>query len=138
MIDQLRADLKRDEGVRFELYRDSVGKVTGGVGHNFDDKGISEAVSNLMLDEDIADAYADLDRNAPWWRDMPDRCQDGLANMSFNMGWPRLSGFKRMLAALQAGDYTKAADEALDSRWAVQVGARANRIATLFREGVAP
>jgi len=40
-----------------------------------------------------------------------------------------------MLAALAKRDYSQAAIEALDSVWARQVGARADRIATLFRNG---
>jgi len=41
-----------------------------------------------------------------------------------------------MLTALEAGEYERAALEALDSKWAKQVGKRADRIATLFREGI--
>ena len=40
----------------------------------------------------------------------------------------------RAAARYRAGDYAGAADEALDSRWAHQVGARAERIAALYRE----
>jgi lysozyme len=54
--------------------------------------------------------------------------------MALNLGWPRLSAFRNMLAALQAMDYATAAREALDSKWAKQVGARAERIAALYRE----
>ena len=53
--------------------------------------------------------------------------------MAFNLGWPRLSRFKNMIEALKAGDYGRAADEALDSKWADQVGTRAERIATVYR-----
>ena len=59
----------------------------------------------------------------------------GLCNMAYNLGVPRLLGFERMWAALAAGDYERAADEALDSKWARQVGARAARVAALIREG---
>jgi lysozyme len=55
--------------------------------------------------------------------------------MCFNLGMPRLRQFRNMLAALEAGDFETAAREALDSRWAGQVGARAERIAAQIRDG---
>lgn len=131
--ERLLADLKRDEGLRLRLYRDSAGKLTGGYGHNFDDMGLSEAASLFILHEDAALAQAELDRALPWWRDLPSPVSLGLANMAFNLGLPRLLGFKRMLAALRRHDFQTAANEALDSRWARQVGDRAERVAALYR-----
>ena len=128
-------DLVRDEGMRLKPYTDTVGKVTIGVGRNLDDVGISEDEALAMLDADIDRSIADLDRTLPWLFERPEPVQRALVNMCFNLGWPRLSGFRNMLDALEAGDYDRAAAEALDSRWARQVGARAERIAALFREG---
>ncbi len=133
MIDPITADLMRDEGLRLKPYRDSVGKLTIGYGRNLDDVGISEIESDILLDHDIRRAIADLDRSLPWWRGLPPPWQRGLANMAFNLGLPRLRGFKKMLAALEAGDGERAATEALDSKWAGQVGERAHRIAALYR-----
>jgi lysozyme len=55
--------------------------------------------------------------------------------MCFNLGIARLRGFKKMLAAMQAGDVETAAKEMLDSTWAKQVGARAHRLAAQWRAG---
>jgi lysozyme len=55
--------------------------------------------------------------------------------MAFNLGLGRLRKFRKCLAALEAGDYDEAAAEALNSAWAAQVGARAQRIAAMIREG---
>jgi lysozyme len=129
----LRRDLVRDEGLRLKPYKDSVGKLTIGVGRNLDDNGITEAEAMILLDNDIERARLDLDRNAPWWAEMPEPAMRGLLNMCFNLGWPRLSRFRKMLAALERGDWASAADQALDSRWALQVGPRATRIADLDR-----
>jgi len=51
------------------------------------------------------------------------------------LGLSRLLKFKRMIAALEREDYTNAAKEALDSRWAEQVGNRAKDIAVMIRVG---
>lgn len=133
----LKADLVRDEGHRRKPYICTAGKVSIGIGHNLDDLGISDRIIDLLYEEDERLALSDLDRHAPWWRGMQEPARRALANMSFNLGWPKLSEFKRMLAALQAGDYELAATEALDSRWANQVGDRADRIADLYRSATA-
>lgn len=133
LIEQLIDDLKRDEGFRAKPYRCTAGKVTIGFGRNLDDVGVSDAEAYNMLMNDIEGVYRDLDHNYPWWAEMPEPARVGLANMCFNLGISRLGGFRNMLAALEAGEYYRAAIEALDSRWAEQVGARAERIAMLFR-----
>lgn len=133
LIEQLVEDLKRDEGFRAKPYRCTAGKVTIGYGRNLDDVGVSASEAHNMLMNDIEGVYRDLDRSHPWWAEMPEPVRVGLANMCFNLGISRLGGFKNMLAALEAGEWDRAATEALDSRWARQVGARAERIAMLFR-----
>lgn len=133
-LEQLIADLERDEGVKLEPYTDTVGKLTIGVGHNLTDRGLTREQVKLILHDDINTIQRELDRELPWWRTLTDGRQRGLCNMAFNMGLPRLSTFKRMLAALREGRNREAAEEALDSRWAYQVKTRAERIATLFRE----
>ena len=68
------------------------------------------------------------------WRDLPEQLQTGLLSMAFNLGGPRLQGFQKMRAAIRKGDFAQAADEALDSKWAKQVGRRADEIADGFRK----
>ena len=132
---KLKAELIRDEGLRSKPYRCTAGKLTIGVGRNLDDVGLIAEEAKYLLKTDIDRAMDDLDRNVPWWRSMTDARRRALVNMCFNLGWPRLEGFKNMLAHLQAGDFARAAAEALDSRWARQVGERSERIAALIREG---
>jgi lysozyme len=139
----LANDISGDEGFRSRAYPDPL---TGGepwtcgfgcTGPDVGPKTVwSRAVAVKRRDAKIAEAKADLDRHVPWWRSLSDPRQDALVNMAFNMGWPKLSTFKRMLAALDDADYAKAADEMLASRWAAQVGRRAVRLATQMRTGV--
>jgi lysozyme len=133
--DLLADELTRDEGLRLKPYHDTVGKLTIGIGRNLEDVGITPAEAHYLLVGDIARAMADLDRTVPWWRKMTDVQQRALVNMAFNLGVPRLLGFRDMLDALRGGDFDRAAYEALDSKWASQVGERAQRIAKMFREG---
>ena len=132
--EQLFDDLVRDEGLKLEIYKCTAGKITIGVGRNIEDRGITTSEARLLLANDVDIISDELTNNFPWWVSMPEPAQRALANMAFNLGVPRLSQFKNMLAALEKGDYNVAAKEALDSNWAKQVGDRANRIAKVFRE----
>jgi len=127
--------LKRDEGLRLKPYKDSVGKLTIGYGRNLDDKGISQAEAEQMLHDDVRDTAAALQRALPWSAGLDDARLGVLLNMAFNMGVQALILFRNTLALIQAGDYDKAADEMLKSKWAAQVGPRAHRLALQMRSG---
>ncbi|MGJ8518033.1 glycoside hydrolase family protein [Carnimonas bestiolae] len=130
-----RAQIINDEGAKNRLYRDSVGKMTIGVGRNVEDVGLRDDEINYMLDNDIAAATEDAKAflGADAFDALDDDRQGVLINMSFNLGLPRLRGFKQFRAALLNHDYQRAADEMLDSAWAKQVKARATRLAARMR-----
>jgi|TARA_B110000902_G_scaffold28571_1_gene30958 lysozyme len=130
---RLRETITRHEGSRLQMYQDSLGIWTIGVGHNIQEKGISPKVMELMLDEDLEEAISELKRSVSFFSKMPQQVQEALVNLSFNMGIPRLMQFKKTLALLREGDFESAADELLDSRYAEQVGRRALEIADMIR-----
>jgi len=135
-IERLRETITRHEGSRLNMYQDTLGIWTIGVGHNIQEKGISPAVMELMLDEDIEEAIVELKRSVSFFSKMPEQVQEALVNLSFNMGIPRLMQFKKTLAYLRDGDFEAAADELLDSRYAEQVGRRADEVADMIRTAV--
>lgn len=135
----LARQLWRDEGEvrengRHVVYKDHLGNDTVGCGRLVS-RGFSQDEVDLMLQNDIRDSMKDLDRNIPWWRSLPEPKMRALTNMVHNLGINRFLGFKRMLAAMEAGDFNEAASQALDSKWSNQVGERAKRIAALIRGG---
>ena len=134
-INQIISDLERDEGVRLKPYLDTVGKTTIGVGRNLTDNGITAAEAKVLLQNDLFRVANELDRVAPWWREMSQVRQNALVNMAFNLGLPRLLTFKKMMVALENGNFETAWAEAMGSKWAAQVGERANRIADCFIKG---
>ena len=79
------------------------------------------------------DAVVDLEKNIRGFIKLPEVVQEALVNLCFNMGIPRLMQFKKTLAYIQEGDYKKAANELLDSRYAHQVGYRAVEVAQMIR-----
>ncbi|MGF6837085.1 lysozyme [Paraburkholderia youngii] len=142
----LEAELRRDEGVRYSIYADTVGIRTVGVGHNCVVSPLpsgwacplTDAQVNQLLAKDIASTVAKLDKALPWWRQMDDVRMRVLANMCFNLGIGGLLGFKNALGAMQRGSYAIAAAAMLNSTWAKQVGARAQRLASAMERGVMP
>jgi lysozyme len=127
--------LKRHEGVRKKLYRDTLGFNTIGCGRNLDTNGISDDEVDYLLANDIKNVNADLDKYLSWWRNLDDVRQRCLEDMAFNLGVHGLLGFKNMLLAMQDKNWEVAANEMMDSKWASQVGGRATRLEYMMRNG---
>lgn len=132
--------LKVDEGVVYEIYNDHLGYPTFGVGHLIieSDPEFGKPIGTPVDDERVREVFdRDLETaigecNALYgegcFGDFPDEVQQILVNMMFNMGRTRLSKFKKMNQALEAGDWKTAAVEGRDSRWYKQVTNRAERL----------
>lgn len=126
--------LKRDEGLRLVPYTDTVGKITIGYGTNLSD-GIDEDEAAYLLNRRAVNAAISLAKALPWTNQLDEARRGVLINMTYNMGIAGLLGFKNTLALVQAGDYDKAAEAMLQSKWADQVGARAHRLSVQMRSG---
>jgi lysozyme len=131
----LKALLVKHEGLRLKPYTDTVGKVTIGVGRNLTDDGISEAEARMLLDDDITAAWSRLPSVVRCFGSLDDTRQHVLLDMAFNLGVDGLRHFVKMLAAIEARDFAKAADEMLASTWAKEVGDRATELAQMMRVG---
>ena len=135
MVTDLQSQLIRDEGVRLKIYQDTVGKWTIGVGRNLSDDGISQSEAMMLLSNDIAATGKALQTAIPWSMALDDVRLGALTNMAFNMGVGGLLQFKNFLAAMQQGNWTEARNQMLDSKWAEQVGSRAQRLAIQVETG---
>jgi len=134
-IDKLIAQLKVHEGVRSKVYLDTEGIETIGVGRNLRDRGLSDDEIELMLANDIRDFQEEVENAFPWWSDLDDVRQRVVVDMAFNMGLGSLSKFVNTLAHIESGRYEEAGVEMLDSKWARQVGDRANVLSDMMRTG---
>lgn len=150
----LLTDLERDEGYRATPYVDTVGIYTIGIGRNLEaapltgpewrallDAGelsvsVSHAGAQRLLGNGVIAAQRQCTQAFGWWPNLDEVRREVLVNLTFNIGMQRLVGFQKMLAAVKAGDYDIAAEELLDSRYAQQVGTRAQRLAQQLRTGV--
>jgi lysozyme len=132
---QLTKKLIDDEDISLKPYFCPGGKLTIGVGRNLESNGISRSEAMLLLYNDIARVDGELAANVPFLTQLSQARQLVLFNMCFALGLPRFLGFKKMLAALGAGDYPLAAEELLDSKWSREVGHRAVNLAEQLRRG---
>ena len=142
-IDQLREELKVDEGCKYEIYLDHLGLPTFGIGHlvlpSDMEHGqpvgtpVSEDRVNECFAKDVETVLSECAQLYSNFSVLPEEAQLIIANMMFNMGRPRLSKFKGMKAAVDAGDYHRAAVEMVDSRWYQQVTNRADRLVARMR-----
>lgn len=139
-MSKLSDQLRIHEGVRTHAYKCSANMITVGVGRNLDENGgigLSDDEIDYLLENDIKRCKQEL-VGLSWFADLDAVRQDAIVNLCFNLGLTRLMGFKNAMGAMAVGDYEKAADEFLDSRWANQVGQRALDVTHMIRTGEYP
>ncbi len=142
--DQLREELAEDEGCKFEIYLDHLGLPTFGIGALVKEHDpeyglpvgtpVSEDRVRQRFNLDIAVTIEDCGRLYSDFDELPEEAQLVIANMCFNLGYPRLSKFKGMKAGIDDRDWNRAADEMVDSRWHDQVPNRAKRLVKRIRD----
>lgn len=132
---RLQEMLIRHEDLRLKPYRDTVGKLTIGVGRNLDDVGITREEALTLLNNDIAKVRREVKRSFPWFAHLNPVRQNVVLNMVFNLGLPRFRQFKKAIAAIKAKQWNEAVRQMLDSRWAEQVGRRARELAAMMKSG---
>ena len=129
----LEREIADDEGFRSHLYKCTAGAWTIGYGTNLSD-GIDRDEALLLMRHRLGKVVAALESRLPFWSRLTDDRRRVLANMGYQLGILGLMRFKRMLAALERGDYEAAAREMLDSKWARQDSpGRAQELAEMLR-----
>ena len=134
---KLIEQLKRHEGKRNHAYQDHLGYWTIGYGRLIDERrggGITDKEAEFLLTSDIIKCMRDLG-SIPTYRQLDPTRQAALVNMCFQLGGAGIRAFANMWDALADHDYDRAADEALDSKWAKQTPGRADEIAEQIRTG---
>ena len=142
-LKKLREELEIDEGRVDEIYTDHLGYPTFGIGHLVveHDAEYGKEIGTYVpenrvikaFEQDIETVLSDCNRLYEDFEDLPEEAQRVIANMMFNMGYPRLSKFEGMKSGVDARDWNQAADEMVDSRWYYQVINRANRLVERMR-----
>jgi lysozyme len=126
--------IKMNEGCKLTVYTCSAGRLTIGYGRNLEDKGVSQCEADLLLAFDIEECRKDLEK-LEFWESLNEARKAVLLDMRFQLGHAGLMKFKKMLAALERDDYEEAAEQIMDSRYAVQTPNRAARNRAIMRSG---
>ena len=140
-MDRLLESVKKHEGYRNKVYLDTLGKRTVGVGHlcveDFweDDKEYEEKFLMTILEHDLSDAIKGANdlMAEHGCMDINEKAHEIIIEMVFQLGKTGVSKFKNMWKALSGLQYSAAADQMLDSRWAKQTPNRANGMADIMR-----
>jgi len=142
-LERLSEELKADEGCVLEVYLDHLGYPTVGVGHLITEKDeehgkpvgtkVSQSRVDVLLHDDLLSTASECQKLYSDFNSLPEEVQMIIGNMMFNLGRPRLSKFKKMKAAVDAGQWSRAADEMYDSKWRRQVPNRADRLIERMR-----
>jgi lysozyme len=137
-MEKINKLLRLHEGSKSKPYTCTAGKLTIGVGRNIQDLGLSEDEIDYLLTNDITRVIKELGAAFPWFSGLNEARRDAIIDMAFNLGLPRLFGFKKALSLMAEGGYDAAADEFMDSKWAKDVGERAVRVTTMISTGNYP
>ena len=119
-----------DEGFNGMPYKDTKGNFTIGYGTLLP---ITKREAEYLLVHRLTEIINGIKKECSTYDKLPKQAKEVLNNMGYNLGVPKLCGFKRMWRALEDGNYQAVAAEMLDSKWANDVGDRAIRLAEQMR-----
>ena len=134
----MKEQIKRHEGEVLEVYEDSLGYLTLGVGHLIQKSDpeygqpagtpVSQEVVDMYYEDDfdkhVEETIHVCENNNIVFDALPESIQHVLVNMCFNLGANRLGKFRNMLYAVSTSNWKEMANQMEDSRWFGQVGRR--------------
>ena len=129
--------LVHEEGYRAKPYRCTSGALTIGIGYNLD-AGMPFDEALLLMRHRVDGIRRALLERYEWFPKLNEARQAALVSMAYQMGTAGLFSFRRTLASIGSGNYEQASREMLDSKWARQTPARAQRTAYMMRYGKFP
>lgn len=138
MITDSYSQLKRDEGEVLHAYQDHLGFWTIGIGILIDKHrggGLLPEESEFIFKNRLRLIDEALSKRIPWIKKLDPARRGVLLNMAFQMGIAGLLAFKNTLPMIEAGKYQDAAKAMLQSKWAKQTPARAQRLSNQMRTG---
>ena len=144
----MKEQIKRHEGEVLEVYEDSLGYLTLGVGHLIQksDPEYGQPAGTPVSQEVVDMYYADdfdkhveetihvCENNNIVFDALPESIQHVLVNMCFNLGANRLGKFRNMLYAVSVSNWEEMANQMEDSRWFGQVGRRSVELQQMVLE----
>lgn len=144
ITDELKARIRDHEGCVDNVYLDTLGKATIGIGHLVQPherqrfkEGIKISVDEIedlfLIDLNRACAGAEqlISENYRGDKRLPQVIEHVIVEMVFQLGKTGVSKFKKMWKALSNGDKQEAATQMKDSRWFKQTPVRCEALADI-------
>jgi len=133
-MESLEDRLIRHEGIKLMPYKDHLGYLTIGIGRCIERVGISKEEALILLRNDIEKAKQQAAK-FNWFDSLNDERQGVIVEMIFQLGFGGVSNFKKMIAAIEQGDFEEASEQMLDSTWYKQTPARCAELSEIMRSG---
>lgn len=140
-LELIKNRIKINEGFKNTVYYCSQNVATIGFGHALKDgddfvEGVEydKAILEELFEQDFAVAVKGADQIIKE-NDLvlPDIAYEIIVEMVYQLGKPRTSKFKKMIAALKDHQFQTAADEMISSRWYTQTPQRCSKLAGFMR-----
>ena len=139
-LEEIKSEIKKEEGFRDTVYDDHLGFATIGYGHlikpsdnfktgiKYDYKTLDKLfeVDFQIAYQDSMDLYKDLD--------ITDEAKEIIIHMCFQLGKPKTAKFKKMFEALRNKDYIEAGLQMEASLWAKQTPNRVMRLSEKMKK----
>jgi len=136
MTNNIAIDLiKLHEGFKQHPYKCTAGKLTIGYGLNLEDRGINKNEAEYILFNIVDEIIPKLRDFIKNFYALDHIRQAVLIDMVYNLGFTGFLKFKSMIKLIEEGEYEKAAEEMLNSKWAEQVPNRARELSIIFKTG---
>ena len=116
--DTLFEDIKMEEGYRSSVYLDTLEKPTIGYGFLIDSLELQEDICQMILMRKLEKLIKTIKFNFKWFDDMPEKVQDVVINICYQLGVSGFSKFKKTIQFMKNKQWDKASVEMLDSKWA--------------------
>ena len=125
-------NLKESEGFRARVYKCTEGYDTIGYGFAIKDLVMDEDIATMILERKVGDIKLIVNQKIPFIKDLPEKVQDVLYEMYYQMG-NSLWKFKKTIQFLRLNEFENAGIEMLDSRWAKQTPNRAKKLSDIVK-----
>jgi GH24 family phage-related lysozyme (muramidase) len=93
---------------------------------------VSKKDASVVLQYGLKQALSDAKQFVSNWDELDPIAKIVLVDMSYNLGYTKLSKFENFRNALESLDYAKAREEMIDSKWYTDVGRRSKRLVNLM------
>ena len=131
--DSLVDTIKEHEGYRNAVYMDTLGKPTIGYGFLIEALELEEDICDLILMRKLEKLVNTIRFKFNWFDDMPDKAQDVIINMCYQLGVNGFAKFSKTIQYFKNREWNLGSKEMLRSKWYMQTPNRAKELSETIK-----